>query len=422
MQVLYERCAAVDVGKDDIAIAVRLPGGDGPDGRATSKRTFKTFYGVLREAARWLTSLGVTHVAMEATGIYSMPVYHALTGHGNFAQVLVCNAGHVKNVPGRKTDFADAEWLVHLLECGLLRGSFIPPADIKAARDVLRYRTKVVQSRTSELQRLGNVLQDAGIKIDSVASSIATKSGLAMTGALIDGERRPKVLADLAKGKMRSKIPDLALALEGRFGDHHALMCRLHLDHIGHLEEMIARLDAQVEAMMAPFRAERDLLTTIPGIGPLAGAAVLSEIGASVTEYFPDAAHLASWTGICPGNHESAGKRHSGKRRHGNQHLQPVLVEAAWSAVRHEGYLKALYHRHVMKWGGYRSPTAKKKAIMVVAHAILVIIWHVLATGKPYDELGADYFTRRLDPDRETRRLIAKLEALGHQVSLQPAA
>jgi transposase len=421
MQVLYERCAAVDVGKDVIAVAVRLPGG-GPDRRATHKRTFKAFYGVLREAARWLSSLGVTHVAMEATGIYSMPVYHALIEHGEFAQVLVCNAGHVKNVPGRKTDLADAEWLVHLLECGLLRGGFIPPAEIKAARDVIRYRTKVVQSRTSEIQRLGNVLQDAGIKIDSVASSIATKSGRAMIEALIDGERRPGALADLAMGRMRSKIPDLAMALEGRFGDHHALMCRLHLDHIGHLEEMIAKLDAQIEAMMQPFRAERDLLTTIPGIGPLAAAAVLSEIGASVAEFFPDAAHLASWAGMCPGNHESAGKRHSGKRRHGNQHLQPVLVEVAWAAVRHEGYLKALYHRHVMKWGGYRSPTAKKKAIMVVAHAILVIIWHVLAGGTPYDELGAGFFTRRLDPDRETRRLIAKLEAPGHQVSLQPAA
>ncbi|HUZ26447.1 MAG TPA: IS110 family transposase [Streptosporangiaceae bacterium] len=421
MQVLYERCAAVDVGKDVIAVAVRLPG-DGPAGRAMHKRTFKTFYGVLREAARWLTSLGVTHVAMEATGIYSMPVYHALIEHGEFGQVLVCNAGHVKNVPGRKTDLADAEWLVHLLECGLLRGSFIPPADIKAARDVIRYRTKVVQSRTSELQRLGNVLQDAGIKIDSVASSIATRSGLAMIEALIDGERRPGVLAELAMGRMRSKISDLAMALEGRFGDHHALMCRLHLDHIGHLEEMIAKLDAQIEAMMLPFRAQRDLLTTIPGTGPLAAAAVLSEIGATVTDFFPDAAHLASRAGLCPGNHESAGKRHSGKRRHGNQHLQPVLVETAWAAVRHEGYLKALYHRHVMKWGGYRSPTARKKAIIVVAHAILVIIWHVLATGRPYDELGADFFTRRLDPDRETRRLIAKLEALGHQVSLQPAA
>jgi transposase len=421
MQILYERCAAVDVGKDVIAVAARLPG-DGPDGRQTVKRTFKTFYGVLREAARWLSSLGVTHVAMEATWIYSMPVYHALIEHGDFTQVLVCNAGHVKNVPGRKSDLADAEWLAHLLECGLLRGSFIPPADIKAARDVIRYRTKVVQSRTSEVQRLGNVLQDAGIKIDSVASSIATKSGLAMIEALIDGERRPAVLADLALGKMRAKIPDLTLALEGRFSDHHALMCRLHLDHIGHLDEMITKLDAQIEAMMAPFRAERDLLSTIPGIGPLAAAAIISEIGASPAEFFPDAAHLASWAGICPGNHESAGKRRSGKRRHGNQQLQPVLVESAWAAVRHDGYLRSLYHRHVMKWGGYRSPTAKKKAIIVVAHAMLVIIWHVLAGGASYSEHGADYFTRRLDPDKETRRLIAKLEALGHRVSLQPAA
>jgi transposase len=421
MQVLYERCAAVDVGKDVIAVAVRVPG-DGPDGRQTVRRTLKTFYGVLREAARWLDSLGVTHVAMEATGIYSMPVYHALIEHGHFARVLVCNAGHVKNVPGRKTDLADAEWLAHLLECGLLRGSFIPPADIKAARDVIRYRTKIVQSRTSELQRLGNVLQDAGIKIDSVASSITTKSGRAMIEALIDGERRPAVLADLAKGKMRAKIPDLELALEGRFGDHHALMCRLHLDHIGHLDEMIAKLDTQIEAMMTPFRAERDLLTTAPGIGALTAAAVICEIGASPAQFFPDAAHLASWTGICPGNHESAGKRRSGKPRHGNTHLQAILVEAAWAAVRHDGYLKALYHRHVMKRGGYRNPLAKKKAIMVVAHALLVIIWHMLAGGAPYHDLGADFFTRRLDPERETRRLIARLEALGHTVNLQPAA
>jgi transposase len=421
MQVLYQRCAAVDVGKDVIAVAVRLPG-DGPDGRQTVKRTFKTFYGVLREAARWLVSLGVTHVAMEATGVYSMPVYHALIEHGDFEKVLVCNAGHVKNVPGRKTDLADAEWLVQLLECGLLAGSFIPAADIKAARDVIRYRAKVVQSRTSEIQRLGNVLQDAGIKIDSVASSIVTKSGRSMIESLIDGERRPAVLADLALGRMRVKIPDLAMALEGRFGEHHALMCRLHLDHIDHLEAMIAELDAQVEAMMAPFRAARDLLTTIPGIGPLAAAAVISETGADIREFFPDAAHLASWAGMCPGNHESAGKRRSGKRRKGNQHLQPVLVECAWAAVRHPGYLKALYHRHVMKWGGYRSQLAKKKAIIVVAHAILVIIWHVLAAGKAYDELGEDYFTRRADPERETRRLVARLEALGHTVTLEAAA
>jgi transposase len=283
----------------------------------------------------------------------------------------------------------------------------------------MRYRTEVAQQRVSEIARLGNVLQDAGIKIDSVASSIATRSGRAMIEALIDGERRGPVLADLAKGKMRAKIADLSMALEGRFGDHHALMCRLHLDHIDHLEAMIARLDAQVEAMMIPFRAARDLLTTAPGIGPLSAAAVISEIGADVREFFPDAAHLASWTGLCPGNHESAGKRRSGRRRKGNQHLQSILVECAWSAVRHDGYLKSLYHRHVMKWGGYRSSTAKNKAIVVVAHALVVIIWHILATGKPYHELGADYFTRRLDPERETRRLIARLEALGHHVTLE---
>ena len=243
-----------------------------------------------------------------------------------------------------------------------------------------------------------------------------------MTGALTGGERRGPVLAELAKGRMRAKIPDLAMALEGRFGDHHALMCGLHLDHTGHLEAMLTRLDAQIEAMMTPFRAARDLTATTPGIGPLSAAAVISGIGADVREYFPGDAHLASWTGLCPGNHESAGKRRSGKRRRGNQHLQSILAECARAAVRHDGYLKSLYHRHVMKRGGYRSQLAKKKAIIVVAHALVVIIWHILATGTPYHELGAGYFTRRLDPDRETRRLIARLEALGHTVTLQPAA
>jgi transposase len=208
MRILYERCAAVDAGKDVIAVAVRLPG-DGPDGRQMIKRTFRTSCGVLREAARWLTSLGVTHVAMEAAGIYSMPVCHALTGHGDFTQVLACNAGHVKNVPGRETDFPGAERLVRLLECGLLAGGFIPPADIRAARDVIRYRARAVQSRTSEVRRLGSVLQDAGIKTGPAACSIATRSGLAMIEALIGGERRGTVLAGLAQGRMRSRIPDL---------------------------------------------------------------------------------------------------------------------------------------------------------------------------------------------------------------------
>jgi transposase len=202
---------------------------------------------------------------------------------------------------------------VHLLECGLLRGSFIPPAQIKAARDVIRSRTKLTESRTSELQRLGNVLQDAGIKVDSVAWTITTRSVRAMVEALIDGERRPLLLAELAKGRMRARIPDLQRALEGRFDDHHALMCRLHLDHLDHLEEMIARLDTQIQDMMQPFRAQRELLTTIAGIGPFAAAAIISEAGADIGETFPSAGHFASWIGVCPGNHESAGKRHSGK-------------------------------------------------------------------------------------------------------------
>ena len=421
MLVLYQRCAAVDIGKDVIAVAVRLPG-DGPEHRQTIKRTFTTFYGVLKHAAGWLTEQQVTHVAMEATGIYSMPVYHALVEHGQFEQVLVCNAGHVRNVPGRKTDLSDAEWLVHLLECGLLRGSFIPPAQIKAARDVIRYRTKLTESRTSELQRLGNVLQDAGIKVDSVASKITTQSVRAMVEALIDGERRPLVLAELAKGKMRAKIPDLQRALEGRFDDHHALMCRLHLDHLDHLEEMIARLDTQIEDMMQPFRSQRELLTTIPGIGPFAAAAVISEAGADIAETFPSAQQFASWIGVCPGNHESAGKRHSGKPRKGNRHLQHVLVECAWAASRTPGYLQSLYRWHVRKFGGSRNPTAKNKAIVAVAHKLSIVIWHVLAADKPYADLGADYLDRRVDPAKETRRLIARLQALGHTVTIEPAA
>ena len=206
---------------------------------------------------------------------------------------------------------------MHLLECGLLRGSFIPPAQIKAARDVIRYRTKLTESRTSELQRLGNILQDAAIKVDSVASTITARSVRAMVEALIDGERRPLVLAELAKGRMRAKIPDLQRALEGRFDSHHALMCRLHLDHLDYLDEIIVRLDTQIEDMMQQFRAQRDLLTTIPGIGPFVAAAVISEAGADIAETFPSADQFASWIGVCPGNHESAGKRHSGKPRDG---------------------------------------------------------------------------------------------------------
>jgi transposase len=421
VQVLYQRCAGIDVHKDQVTVAVRLPG-PGPGGRDTRVRKFGAFYGVLREMTRWLAAQGVTHVAMEATGVYTMPVYHALAEPGAFDQVLVCNAAHVKNVPGRKTDAVDASWLAELLECGLLKGSFIPPEDIKAVRDVIRYRRKITQERAAETQRLGGVLQDAGIKLDSVASSIDTVSGMAMIRALIDGERRGEVLAELARGVMRAKIADLSHALEGRFDDHHALMCQLHLDHIAHLNEMIAKLDAQVEGMMVPFARQRDLLATIPGIGLKAAAAVISEIGTSPGEFFATGAHLASWAGLCPGNHESAGKRKHGKPRKGSQHLQPLLVECAWSAVRTSGRLKARYHRLVRRFGGYRNPAAKKRAIVAIAHTLAVIIWHVLVTGRTYTDLGEDFYANRADPAKETQRLIAKLEALGHKVTLAPAA
>ena len=250
-----------------------------------------------------------------------------------------------------------------------------------------------------------------------MASSIDTVSGLAMIRALIDGERRGDVLAELARGRMRSKIADLSQALEGRFDDHHALMCQLHLDHIAHL-----KLDAQVEAMMVPFARPRDLLTTIPGIGQVAAAAIISEIGANPGEFFATAAHLASWAGLCPGNHESAGKRKHGKPRKGSQHLQPLLVECAWSAVRTNGGSGPGITGLVLRFGGYRNPAAKKRAIVAIAHTLAVITWHILTTGTTYTDLGPDFYATRSDPAKETQRLIAKLEALGHSVTLTPAA
>ncbi len=230
------------------------------------------------------------------------------------------------------------------------------------------------------------------------------------------------MLGGLPLGHMRSKIPDLQRALEGRFDDHHALMCRLHLAHLDQLDAMIGALDEQIEQLMHPFCARRELIASIPGIGVGASATVISEIGADPAAWFPSAEHLASWVRLCPGNHESAGKRHHGARRTGNQHLQPVLVECAWAAVRTDGYLREYYRRQVRKFGGFRSPAANKKAIIAVAHKLIVIIWHVLATGRPYQDLGADYFTTRMDPDKERRRLVAKLEAQGLGVTLEPAA
>jgi transposase len=420
VQILYQRAAAIDVHKKEVRVAVRTPGAR----RGTRRmeiRLYATYYGVLAEMTAWLSEQAVTHVAMEASGIYTMPVFHALLEYGTFEQVLVRNAAHVKNVPGRKTDASDAAWLAELLEVGLLRGSFIPPADITVIQELVRYRTKLVQQRTSETQRLCKTLEDAGIKLDSVASDVLGKSARAMIEALIDGERRGSVLAELAKGRLRAKMADLSMALEGRFSDQHALMCQLHLDHIDHLADMITRLDGEIERVVAPFSAERELLVSIPGVAYKNAAAIIGEIGADMT-MFPTDAHLASWAGLCPGNHESAGKRRSGKPTKGNKHLQPILVEAAWSAITVEGRLRARYDRLVRRFGGYRNPNAKKKAIYAIAHTLARIIWHVLNEGVPYTDLGADFYTRRDDPEAEKTRLVRRLEAMGLKVILEPAA
>jgi transposase len=416
VEIIYERVAGIDVGKKIVAVTTRTPG-DQPGRRRQQVRKYKTYYQSLTDMVDWLVAEGVTHVSMEATGIYWKPVFHALC-QAEGLEVLLVNARHVKNVPGRKSDAMDSAWLAELTECGLLRGSFIPPAQIAAIRELTRYRKKLIEQRTSELQRLAKVLEDAGIKIDSVASTLTTLSARDIIEALIRGERDPAVLADLAHGRMRAKIPDLTLACAGRFGDQHALMCTLHLEHIDHLTDMIARLDTRIDEATLPFAQQTSLLETIPGIGERSAQVIISEIGVDMSR-FPTAAHLASWAGLCPGNNESAGRHRSGRTRKGNKELCVALTECAWAASHTSTYVGAQFrrfHRRFGKKGGH-------KAAVATAHTLIVIIWHVLADTAAYRDLGSDYFTRRVDnPEARKRQLVRELEDLGHQVTLEPAA
>jgi transposase len=358
----------------------------------------------------------VTPVAMEATGVYWKPVWHVLEASG--FELLLVNPAHFRNLPGRKTDVADSEWLAQLLECGLLRGSFIPPADIARLRDLTRYRTKIVQERVRETQRIQKLLEDAGIKLDSVASDVLGVSCRRMLEALIAGERDPAVLADMALTRMRPKIAVLQEALVGRFGDHHALLLRMHLDHVDHLAATEARLDAEVDQLMAPFAEAATRLVSIPGVGQRVAEVIVAEIGIDMSR-FPTAKHLASWVGLCPGHHESAGKRRSGKTRKGNPALRSALCEAAWAAAHGtDTYLAAQFRRFKRRFGA----KSETKAIFAVAHTTIVIVWHLLATGTTYNELGPDYFDTRLDTDARRRHLVRQLQALGHKVTLEPAA
>ena len=331
---------------------------------------------------------------------------------------MLCNAHHVKNLPGRKTDVADAVWLCQLLECGLLRGSFVPPREIAELRDLTRYRTKLVQDRARETQRLQKLLEDANIKLDSVATDVLGKGARRMLEALIAGERDVDTMAEMALTRMRPKIGELRLALEGGFTGHHALMASMHLRHVDELTELIAQIEEEVDQRTGPFAEQARRLQTIPGIGKRTAEVIIAEIGVDMSR-FPTAGHLASWAGLCPGNHESAGKRRSGKARKGNAALRTALCEAAWSAARTRNtYLAAQFRRFSRRFG----KQGEGKAIFAVAHTMLVIVWHLLHDNVDYSDLGPHHFDRFSDNEAHARRLVRQLEKLGHRVTLQPAA
>jgi transposase len=403
---MVERCAGLDVGKDEVVACVRRPG---PSERQSELRVFPTFTSGLQALADWLAEHGVLEVVMEATGPYWKPIWYVLEERG--FELKLVNAKHVKMVPGHKTDMADAAWLAELLEHGLLRGSFVPPPAIRELRDLTRYRKRLIQTHSAEQQRVQKTLEDAGIKLDSVASDVFGASGRDMLAALVAGQRDPGVLAELAKGVLRKKIPQLREALGGRFRDHHATLLRITLDHVAHLEAAIAALDAEMDRVMGPFSVARDHLDTIPGVGKRAAEAIIAEIGVDMTR-FPTPAHLASWAGLCPGNNITGGKRRSGTTTKGNRWLGEILNQCALAASHtRTTYLAAQYWRLARRIG-------KRKAAVAVAHSILVIAWHLLTHDCDHEDLGGDWFTRRTDADKRRDHLIHQLQALGYGVTL----
>ncbi len=415
MDVIVDRCAGLDVHKNTVMAAVRSP--DGAGGRAEVVREFSTFTADLARLRDWLVEAGVTQVVMEATGVYWRPVWHVLDDHVGYELMLV-NPRHVKNVPGRKTDAGDASWLTQLLECGVLRGSVWPTKDMARLRDLTRYRTKLIQERTREIQRVQKLLEDADIKLDSVITDVMGKSAREMLDALIAGQDDVEAMAQMARTRMRPKIPELRLALDGRFDDHHRLMLSMHLEHIDHLIAMITGLYAKEDELMAPFDEPAPRLLSIPGVGKRTVETIVAEIGVDMSR-FPTSGHLASRAGLCPVNYESAGKRRSGKARKGNEALRTAMCEAAWAASHtRDTYLSAQYRRFKRRMG----TKSEGKAIFAVAHTMIVIVWHLLHDETVYAELGPDYFDKRNDADARRRYLVRELEKLGNAVTLEPAA
>jgi transposase len=409
VETIVKRAAALDVHKAQVTACVRVP--ERGRGRVQEVAEFQTTVRGLLALRDWLQAHRVTQVAMEATGVYWKPVWAILEDEFD---CLLVNARHVKQVPGRKTDVSDAAWLCQLLEAGLLQRSFVPPKPIRVLRNLTRYRKAQIGERQREANRLHKILEDTGIKLDCVATDILGKSGRAMLDALVAGTTDPQVLAELAKGKLRAKIPALKEALVGRFDAQHALIVSAILAHLDFLDEQIDLLSDAIEEQLRPFPAAVELLCTIPGVQRRTAEVIVAEIGTDMGR-FPSARHLASWAGQCPGNDRSAGKRRSGKTRHGSKWLDTALTEAAMAATRTKDvYLAAQYQR-------LRPRRGHGRALGAVKHSILCACWHMLTTGELYREAGSAYFTRR-DPERATRRLVAQLERLGHHVTLQEAA
>lgn len=448
MEIVYERVGGLDVHKKSVTVTARVP--DPRKGRVGRTRTFKTYTRDLLAMARWMVDeLGVTHAAMESTGVYWVPVFEALREvGGDRLRIEVVNAAHFKAVPGRKTDVKDSEWLAQLLEAGLLKGSFVPPDEVRRLRDMTRYQTKLTEERSREKQRLLKILELGGIKLDSVASDTFGVSGRLMLQALVDGERDPAVLAELARGRLRAKIDDLRLAMSGRFTDHHAGMVRLHLERIEHLDRMLDQVTARIGAfytddndeivqparacgLIAAFAPHIALLTSIPGIGFRTACVIVSEIGVDMGQ-FPSANHLAAWAGLAPGNNESAGKRRRTRRRKGNRYLVTIMVEAASGAARTDTRVGARFRRLHRRFGG--QPRRRrgnnvdpgwKRAAFATAHTLIKIVYHVLLTGQPYHDLGSDFYDRTINTEARARSLLDQLERLtGKKITIteEPAS
>lgn len=412
MEILYKSCCGLDVHKKMIVACLRLTDEGGKVGKQV--RTFGTTTSELLSLSDWLVEAGCSHVAMEATGVYWKPVYNILEGQ---MELLVVNAGHIKAVPGRKTDVKDAEWIAELLQHGLLKASFIPPQSQRDLRDLTRYRTTLVRERARIVNRLQKVLEDANLKLAAVATDVMGVSGRAMLEALLAGQTDTGQLAELAKGRLRKKIPQLKEALTGRVREHHRFLLSEQLSHIDYLDEAIERLAAEVGERLRPFEPEIQLLDTIPGINRQTAEELIAEIGADMSR-FPDGHHLASWAGMCPGHNESGGKRKSGKTRKGNRWLRSTLIEAAHGAAHtKDTYLASQYHRLVGRRG-------KKRALVAVGHSLLIISHYVLKRRQAYYDLGSNYF-EDLHRQRVERNLVKRLENLGYKVTLEalsPAA